>query len=186
MYRALIVIRTSLVLLLLLPDAAAAQRGGASPPFNGPRGAFAFELSDGEPVSFYLEMARELDLTGEQKDALIEIRRRLRIVNAPFMRQLDSLREAAGVNMETRGRMDERDAEALRRFQEWAAPVTEAIRVNNDGARREIRALLGEGQLIRADSLNAAMRAQQRGRRPGAAPSARPGQRRAPFTPARG
>ncbi len=167
--------RTSIAVsaLLLLPVAVMAQRGGASPPFNGPRGAYAFELSDGEPVSFYLEWSRVLELTDQQRDGLIEIRRKLRIVNAPFMRQLDSLREAAGVNMETRGRMDARDADALKRFEEWSAPVTESIRLNNDGARRDIRALLGEVQLIRADSLNAETRPQPRGRRPGARADAR-------------
>jgi hypothetical protein len=152
--------------LLLLPAIALAQRGGASPPFDGPRGSFAFELSDGEPVSFYLEWARVLELSEPQKSGLIEIRRKLRIQNAPFMQQLDSLREAAGVNMATRGRLTARDEEALRRFQEWAAPVTDSIRLNNDGARREIRALLAESQLLKADSLNREMREQGRGRRP--------------------
>lgn len=161
--------RRSIVLvstILLLPASALAQRGGASPPFDGPRGAFAFELSDGEPVSFYLEWGRVLELSDPQKAGLIEIRRKLRLQNAPFMRQLDSLREAAGVNMETRGRLGPRDQEALRRFEVWAAPVTDSIRVNNDGARREIRALLAEPQLIKADSLNREMQEQRRGRRP--------------------
>jgi len=152
--------------LMLLPAAALAQRGGGSPPFDGPRGAFAFELSDGEPVSFYLEWARVLELSERQKSGLIEIRRKLRGQNAPFMRQLDSLRAAAGVNMETRGRMGPRDEEALRRFREWSAPVTDSIRLNNDGARREIRALLDEPQLIKADSLNREMQGPGRGRRP--------------------
>jgi hypothetical protein len=68
--------------------------------------------------------------------------------------------------MATRGRLTARDEEALRRFQEWAAPVTDSIRLNNDGARREIRALLAESQLLKADSLNREMREQGRGRRP--------------------
>ena len=139
------------------PTAVLAQRGGGAPPFDGPRGVVSFELSDGEPVSFYLEWSRVLELTEGQKSGLIEIRRKLRLQNAPFMRQLDSLREAAGVNMATRGRLDERDAASLRRFQEWSAPVTDSIRLNNDGARREIRALLAPPQMTRADSLNSAM-----------------------------
>ncbi|MCC6773571.1 MAG: hypothetical protein IT360_20475, partial [Gemmatimonadaceae bacterium] len=121
------------------------------------------------------EWSRVLELTDQQRDALIEIRRRLRSVNAPYVRQLDSLRVAAGVNMESRGRMDEHDAEALKRFQEWSVSVMESIRLNNEGARREIRALLAEVQLIRADSLNAGMRAQQRERRSSVRPGARPG-----------
>ena len=39
-----------LSVLLLTPLVASAQRGGASPPFDGPRGAVSLELSDGEPV----------------------------------------------------------------------------------------------------------------------------------------
>lgn len=167
----------------LLPAVAAAQRGGGSPPFDGPRGAFAFALSDGEPVSFYLEWARVLELSEGQKSGLIEIRRKLRAQNAPFMRQLDSLREAAGVNMETRGRLGPRDEEALRRFREWSAPVTDSIRLNNDGARREIRALLGEARMLKADSLNREMQEQRRDRRREGPP--RQGRDAAPsFTPA--
>lgn len=157
--------------ILVVPFAASAQRGSGSPPFDGPRGAFSFELSDGEPVSFYLEWARVLELSETQKTGLIEIRRKLRHQNAPFMQQLDSLREAAGVNMATRGRLDTRDAEALKRFQEWSAPVTDSIRMNNDGARREIRVLLADAQMARADSLNREMRA-SRGRRPAGRPGA--------------
>ncbi len=110
-----------------------------------------------------------LDLTEDQKSGLIEIRRKLRIANAPFMQQLDSIREAAGVNLESRGRMDARDAEALQRFREWSAGVTDSIRVNNDGARREIRALLDATQLARADSLNREMQADTRSCTAGAA-----------------
>ena len=152
--------------LLLLPAIAGAQRGGAAPPFDGPRGEYSFAMSDGEPVSFYLEWSRMLDLSEAQKTGLIEIRRKLRVANAPFMRQLDSLREAAGVNMESRGRIDARDAEALRRFREWSVAVTDSIRLNNDGARREIGALLNATQLARADSLNREMQ-DAGGRRPG-------------------
>lgn len=154
------------VAIVLAPAAAVAQRGGGAPPFDGPRPEYSFMLSDGEPVSFYLEFSRLLDLTEAQKTGLIEIRRKLRNANAPFMRQLDSLREAAGVNMEKRGRVDERDAEALRRFRLWSAGVIDSMRVNNDGARRDIRALLDSTQMARADSLNREIQ-EMRGRRGG-------------------
>ncbi len=162
-------------LMTLAPVVASAQRGGGAPPFDGPRGEYSFELSDGEPVSFYLEFSRMLDLSEEQKSGLIEIRRKLRIANAPFMQQLDSIRAAAGVNMESRGRMDARDAEALQRFRAWSAGVTDSIRVNNDGARREIRALLSDTQMARADSLNREMQEMRSRRQPGGRPRSRPG-----------
>lgn len=145
------------------PTPARAQRG--APPFDGPRGALSFQLSDGEPVSFYLEWAHELEVTDDQRAQLIELRRRLRVANAPFMQQLDSLRQAAGLEMGERGRMSERDAEALRRFNEWARPVTDSIKQNNDGARADIRTILQPLQLARADSLFRANR-DVRGRRP--------------------
>ena len=146
-----------------LPTIAHAQRG--APPFDGPRGALSFQLSDGEPVSFYLEWARELEVTDDQRAQLIEVRRKLRVANAPFMRQLDSLRQAAGLEMGERGRMNERDAEALKRFNDWARPVTDSIKFNNDGARSDIRTILQPLQLARADSLFRANR-DVRGRRP--------------------
>lgn len=147
-----------------LPAIARAQRG--APPFDGPRGALSFQLSDGEPVSFYLEWARELEVTDDQRAQLIEVRRKLRVANAPFMRQLDSLRQAAGLEMGERGggRINERDAEALKRFNEWARPVTDSIKFNNDGARSDIRTILQPLQLARADSLFRANR-DVRGRR---------------------
>ena len=157
-----------LVAALLLPSAADGQRGGG-PPFNGPRGALAFQLSDGEPVSFYLEWSHELDVTDDQRSQLIEIRRKLRLLNAPFMKQLDSLRRYAGVDMSERSRITEEDREALKRFEEWARPITDSIRLNNDGARADIRHLLQPLQLARADSINRANR-ELRGRRPGERP----------------
>lgn len=163
--------------LLVVPAAASAQRGGGAPPFSGPRGAYAFELSDGEPVSFYLEWSRVLQLSDEQKEGLIEIRRKLRVQNDPFMRQLDSLREAAGVSMMERPRLTEEDRQALQRFNLWAAPVMDSIRLNNDGARREIGALLEARQMARGDSLRQAMR-DPRGRRPDGRPDGRPEGRR--------
>lgn len=155
----------SIIALVATSSVARAQRGGGAPPFGGPRREFAFDLSDGEPVSFYLEWARILELTPVQKDGLIEIRRRLRIQNAPFMQQLDSLRELSGVDLTSRRRVTEDDREALRRFQLLAAPVMDSIKVNNDGARREIGALLDTRQAAKADSLSQAMR-DPRNRRP--------------------
>ena len=136
--------------------AVSAQRG--APPFDGPRGTLSFQLSDGEPVSFYLEWSRVLELSDSQKTALIEIRRKLRAQNAPFVHQLDSIRQYAGIDMTERGRLSEADREAFQRFEKWAAPVIDSIRVNNDGARREIRAVLSSPQLSRADSLAVEMR----------------------------
>ncbi|MEO7965724.1 MAG: hypothetical protein ABIT38_17580 [Gemmatimonadaceae bacterium] len=150
-------------LLAALASQARAQRG--SPPFEGPRGALSFQLSDGEPVSFYLEWARELEVTDDQRVQLIEVRRKLRVANAPFMKQLDSLRQASGLEMNESRRVSEKDAEALKRFNEWARPVTDSIRVNNDGARSDIRTILQPLQLARADSLFKANR-DVRGRRP--------------------
>lgn len=136
------------------------------PPFEGPRGELSFELSDGEPVSFYLEWGRELELTVAQRQQLIEIRRRLRLVNAPFMHRLDSLREAAGVDLTPRRRLSDDDRAALRRFQQWSLPTVDTIRVNNEGARAEIRLVLDPGQLARGDSIAVASREGQRRRRP--------------------
>lgn len=177
--------RWIVMVALLLPFVElAAQRGAGSPPFEGPRGAFSFELSDGEPVSFYLEWSRMLELTEPQKTSLIDIRRRLRLQNAPFMRQLDSLRELAGIDMATRGRLTERDRESFQRFEQLAAPVIDSIRVNNEGARREIRAVLDVRQVARADSVQAELREMRgrrgaRGERP-ARPDARPREAGAP------
>ena len=169
MRKALVLLSPFVVALLsAVPRVAIAQRGSA-PPFDGPRGALSFQLSDGEPVSFYLEWARELEVTDDQRVQLIEIRRRLRMANAPFMHQLDSLRQYAGVDMSERGRVSEKDAEAMRRFNEWARPVTDSIRFNNDGARADIRRIMQPLQLARADSLFKANR-DVRGRRSGQRP----------------
>lgn len=169
------IVAVAFAALLGVPVVVAAQRGGGAPPFNGPRGAYSFELSDGEPVSFYLEWARVLQLSEEQREGLIEVRRKLRVQNAPFMRQLDSLRERAGVNMTERGRLTEEDREALKRFNDWAAPVIDSIRLNNDGARREIRALLDARQMAKGDSVQQAMRDPRTRRPDGRAGERRPG-----------
>ena len=150
---------------LAAPTIARAQRG-ASPPFDGPRGALSFSLSDGEPVSFYLEVAREIELSDDQRSRLIEVRRKLRLTNAPFMRQLDSLRQSAGVDMTERGGLTRQDTEALKRFRQISAPVVDSIRVNNEGAKNDIRSILAERQMVKADSIAQSIR-DSRGRRSG-------------------
>ncbi len=155
------------------PLVARAQRGGGAPPFGGPRPEFTFDLTDGEPVSFYLERSRELELTPEQRTGLIDVRRRLRLQNALFMKQLDSLREVAGIDLTARRRVDQEDREAFQRFQTMAAPVIDSIRLNNDGARREIRALLDARQVAKGDSLAKATR-DPRNRREGERGARRP------------
>lgn len=130
-----------------------AQRGGSPPNFDGPRGFLTASLSDGEPVSFFLEISREIGLRDRQRRDLIELRRRLREQNKPFVARLDSLRRLAGFELGDRANVSRRDAEALERFTEWARPVTDSIRMNNDVARAEARTLLDADQRRRADSI---------------------------------
>lgn len=131
------------------------QRGGAA----------GFELSDGEPISYFLEHARALELTDTQRASLIDIRRRLRLVNAQHMRQLDSVREELGISLEPR-RVTNEDLKALERMRKLTQPITDSIRVNNDAAKAEARALLNQIQVTRLDSLATADRDLIRGRRP--------------------
>lgn len=119
-------------------------------------------LSDGEPISFLLENSRYLELTEEQRLQLMDVRRRLRAQTAPFMRQLDSLRELVGLSLEPRRRRAD-DAEALERFQRESRPIVDSIGVRNDVARREARLILDSLQLVRLDSL---IQRQRRGERP--------------------
>jgi hypothetical protein len=133
------------------------------------RGAnMGFELSDGEPISYFLEHARHLQLTEEQKLSLMNIRRRLRQVNAPFVRQLDSLREAVGLSLEPRPRLQQSDHDAFERFQKISQPVVDSIRVNNQAALGEARIVLIEAQRATLDSLIRSERdtTPGRGRRP--------------------
>lgn len=127
-----------------------------------------FELSDGEPISFFLEHAQQLALSEEQRVGLISIRRRLRQTNAPYTRQLDSLREAVGLSFEPRPRLDARDQEALDKFQKLAAPIADSMRVNNQAAQGEARLLLSAVQRAKLDSIVTVMRdsTSGRGRRP--------------------
>jgi len=123
-----------------------------------------FEMSDGEPISYFLEHSRELDLTEQQRVLLMDIRRRLRQTNAPFMRQLDSLRELVGVSLEPRSRLMQSDLDALQRLEKLSAPVVDSIRANNQSAQAEARSVLLETQRTRLDSLIIAGRDSTRGR----------------------
>ncbi len=163
------VVLGAVTLLCCLASRGQAQRG-AAPAFDGPRGYLTVDLSDGEPISAFIEISRALELTDTQKRRLMDIRRNLRVLNKPFMARLDSLRELAGVELGDRERIRRREAEALTRFNLWARPVVDSIRFNNDVARAEARGLLSADQRRRFDSIAVAGR-DARGRpprRPGA------------------
>lgn len=151
--------------VLLLAAPALAQRGR---PEGGMRGPMTVDLSDGEPISFFLEISRELGLSDPQRSRLMDLRRRLRAQNAPFMKQLDSLRSLAGVELGETGGLTASDRKALERFRVWSRPVIDSIRVNNDMARAEVRALLDATQRALADSIATEARQRQpERRRPG-------------------
>jgi hypothetical protein len=111
------------------------------------------DMSDGEPISFFLEISRELGLTDPQKTRLMDMRRKLRVQNAPFMLKLDSLRALAGLELGERGGLSSEDRQALERFRTWSRPVIDSIRINNDVARAEVRAMLDASQRSAADSI---------------------------------
>lgn len=140
-------------LVTWLPVAAESQRG-AAPAFEGPRGFYTFDLADGEPISFFLEVSHELALSENQRRHLIDIRRRLRETNAPFVARLDSLRSLAGIDLGDRNGINQKDAEALERFNRWARPFVDAMRVNNDVARADARRVLDVDQRRRLDSIS--------------------------------
>jgi hypothetical protein len=120
---------------------------------GGGRGMYTFELSDGEPVSYFLEHSRELELTDNQRQSLIDVRRRLRMQNGPYMHQLDSLRNLLGISLEPRARISAEDRDALQRFQLQSQPVVDSIRANNQAAQQESRMLLDDRQRVMLDSL---------------------------------
>jgi hypothetical protein len=132
---------------------------------EGMRGPMTVDLSDGEPISFFLEISRELELSDAQRARLMDMRRRLRVQNAPFMKQLDSLRGLAGVELGETGGLTASDREALERFRVWSRPVIDSIRVNNDLARAEVRGLLDATQRALADSIATEARQRQPVRR---------------------
>lgn len=142
----------TLFLVTWFPVTAPAQRG-AAPPFEGPRGFYTFDLADGEPISFFLEVSHELALTENQRVHLMDIRRRLRETNAPFVARLDSLRSLAGIDLGDKNGIGKKDAEALARFNRWARPAIDAMRVNNDMARSDARRVLDTDQRRRLDSI---------------------------------
>lgn len=124
-------------------------------------------LSDGEPISFILEHAQVLDLVDSQRVGLMSIRRKLRAANDPFMKQLDSLREYLGLSLEPRPRgLNDDDRRKLQKFEQMSQPITDSIRINNDAARVQARALLDTAQVARLDSLVVRERGTIGGRRP--------------------
>ena len=153
-------IRLCAALAASMATTAFAQR--PDPAFEGPRGVFGIELSMGEPVSFFLEWSRELELTDPQRSKLISIRRRLRVANGSFAARLDSIATVAGVDFGDRGRLSRRDQEAIEKFNKLAEPTLDSIRANNDVARGEIDAVLERFQAARADSIRLANRSRTR------------------------
>ena len=116
------------------------------------------QLSDGEPISFFLEISREIGLNDTQRARLMDMRRRLRAQNAPFMKQLDSLRSLAGVELGETGGLTASDREALERFRVWARPVVDSIRVNNDLAQAEARQPVVDDRIDRNSGLRQPVR----------------------------
>lgn len=146
-------IRLSLLLAIVTAVPMMASSAQVMPTAVVRRGAPGFTLSDGEPISYLLEHAQFLKLTDEQRDLLIDIRRRLRQQTAPFMRQLDSLREYMGLSLESTRGFDREDMERLERFRRESQPITDSLRVYNDAARGEARLALDSLQLVALDSL---------------------------------
>jgi hypothetical protein len=164
-------------ILLALPVVLPAQVMPATVIRRG--GADGLAMSDGEPISFVLEHSSELDLTDGQRMNLINIRRRVRSNNEPFMRQLDSLRELVGLSFEPRPRgLDDDDRKKLQRFEELSKPITDSVKVINDAANLQMRALLDSAQIVRLDSLVVSERGTIGGRRPPTRPGGSKSNRR--------
>lgn len=164
----------ALAILAFAPPASA-QRGA---PFEGVRSGITVDMSDGEPISFFLEISRELGLSDAQRTRLMNMRRRLRVQNEPYMEKLDSLRDLAGLELGERGGLSSDDRDALERFRTWSRPVVDSIRINNDLARAEVRAMLDESQRATADSIATEARTRRPARRdrpPGSSSIASPG-----------
>lgn len=146
--------RLPFLILLLLPVTVPAQVMPASVVGRGV-GFGGLAVSVGEPISFILEYAQELDLTDDQRLRLIDVRRRLRVVNAPFMQQIDSLREFVGLSLEPKSRgMTTEDRNKLQRFEQLSKPIADSIRVNNEAARTRARSFLDSVQVTRLDSIS--------------------------------
>jgi hypothetical protein len=131
----------------------AAQVGAQVQPLGNNPGAYSFELSDGEPISWFLENSQPLKLTPEQKTSLIGIRRRLRSDNDRFMTRLDSVATAVGLTIGERPRLTPDERLALERFNKITQPTRDSIRANNALARAEALTLLNDAQQTRLDSL---------------------------------
>lgn len=153
------------VSILSLPAALPAQVMPAQVVRRGAANGMA--MSDGEPISFILEHAQVLDLVDSQRVGLMSIRRKLRAANDPYMKQLDSLREFLGLSLEPRPRgLNDDDRKQLQKFEQMSQPITDSIRINNDAARMQARAMLDSVQVVRLDSLVVRERGTIGGRRP--------------------
>jgi hypothetical protein len=149
----------------VVPSALAGQSTVTTSPSGFVRGQYTFDLSDGEPISWFLEYSEQLKLKPEQKTSLIAIRRRLRGENEHFMTRLDSAAVASGLTLGEVSRMTPDDRLALERFNKITAPTRDSIRANNDIARAEALTLLTSVQQTRLDSLVLELR-RNRGRGP--------------------
>ena len=149
----------------VVPSALAGQSTVTTSPSGFVRGQYTFDLSDGEPISWFLEYSEQLKLKPEQKTSLIAIRRRLRGENERFMTRLDSAAEVSGLTLGEVSRMTPDDRLALERFNKITAPTRDSIRANNDIARAEALTLLTSVQQTRLDSLVLELR-RDRGRGP--------------------
>jgi hypothetical protein len=161
--------RVFVALAVFLVSVAAEAQVTAVPQVGRVAGAYSFDLSDGEPISWFLEFSEHLKLTSDQKSSLISIRRRLRQENDPYMERLDSVAEAVGLHLgERMARMSEDDQHALERFNKITQPTRDSIRANNEIARAEALSLLNKAQTARLDSVMASLRdrrgAMRRGR----------------------
>jgi hypothetical protein len=146
------------------PSYVSAQSTGAVvQPLGHNPGGYSFDLSDGEPISWFLEYSEPLKLTPDQKTSLIAIRRRLRGENERFMTRLDSVATAVGLTLGDRPRMTADERLALERFNRITQPTRDSIRANNTLARTEALTLLNSAQQTRLDSLITLMQ-RERGR----------------------
>ncbi len=137
--------------LIALPGVLAGQ--GSREPIGFVTRPYSFELSDGEPISWFLEFSEQLKLTPDQKTTLIAIRRRLRSENSPFMERLDSVAASVGLTLGERTRMSPDERQAVERFNRITQPTRDSIKANNDIARAEALTLLNSAQQKRLDSL---------------------------------
>lgn len=147
------------------PGALAGQSTAITSPSGFVRGQYTFDLSDGEPISWFLEHSEQLKLKPEQKTSLIAIRRRLRAENERFMTRLDSAASAVGLTLGEVTHLTPDERMALERFNKVTQPTRDSIRANNDVARAEALTLLTSVQQTRLDSLVLELR-RDRGRGP--------------------